>query len=163
MYCAHAAGVSREGTKCIRQAAIMQANLVNSLHIKSTGFHEVLHHGQLTFLGCKVQGCVSIIIRVKKVALHLGGKVLSNGKMSAHSTYVKGIESILHWTIGIGLQPISTCTHTQSGPWTSNYTSTTCNVPCVQWYMWHDNIMEIVHVSSFCFRPHVNTYWFLML
>ena len=51
----------------------MQANLANGLQIKSTGSHEVLHHGQLTKIGCKVQGCVSVIIRVKEVALHLGG------------------------------------------------------------------------------------------
>ena len=73
----------------------MQANLVNGLHIKSTGCHEVLHHGQLTKIGCKVQGCVSIIIRVKEVAHHLGGKVLSNSKMAAHGTQEKGISSSL--------------------------------------------------------------------
>ena len=69
----------------------MQANLVNGLHIKSTGSHEVLHYGQLTKIGCKVQGCVSVIIRIKEVALHLGDKVLSNGKMAALSTQEKGI------------------------------------------------------------------------
>ena len=69
----------------------MQANLVNGLHIKSTGRHEVLHHGQLTLLGCPVQGCVPSIIRVKEVALHLGGHVLSNGKMAFHCTQEKGI------------------------------------------------------------------------
>ena len=73
----------------------MQANLVNGLHIKSTGSHEVLHHGQLTKIGCKVQGCVSVIIRVKEVVLHLGGKVLSNGKMAFHGTQEKGISSSL--------------------------------------------------------------------
>ena len=73
----------------------MQANLVNGLHVKSTGSHEVLNHGQLTKTGCKVQGCVSIIIRVKEVALHLGGKVLSNGNMAALSTQEKGISSSL--------------------------------------------------------------------
>ena len=74
----------------------MEANLVNGLHIKSTGPHEVLHHGQLTLLGCPVQGCVSSIIRVKEVALHLGGKVLSNRKMATNGTQVKGIASSLH-------------------------------------------------------------------
>ena len=74
----------------------MKANLVNGLHIKSTGSHEVLHYEQLTRLGCPVQGCVSIIIRVKEVALHLGGKVLNNRKMAFHGTQVKGIASSLH-------------------------------------------------------------------
>ena len=32
----------------------MQANLVNGLHIKSTGSHEVLHHEHLTKIGCQV-------------------------------------------------------------------------------------------------------------
>ena len=74
----------------------MPANLVNGLHIKSTGSHEVLHHGQLTKIGCKVQGCASLIIRVKEVALHLGGKILSNGKMAFYGTQEKGISSSLH-------------------------------------------------------------------
>ena len=74
----------------------MHSNLVKGLHIKSTGPHEVLHHGQLTKIGRIVQGCVSIVIRVKEVALHLGGKVLSNSEMAAHGTQVKGIESSLH-------------------------------------------------------------------
>ena len=74
----------------------MEANLVNGLHIKSTGFHEVLHHGQVTLFGCPVQGCVAIIIAVKEVAPHLGGKVLSNRKMAAPSTQEKGIASSLH-------------------------------------------------------------------
>ena len=74
----------------------MESNLVNGFHIKSTGSHKVLHHGQLTLLGCPVQGCVSSIIRVKEVALHLGGKVLSNRKMAALSTQEKGIASSLH-------------------------------------------------------------------
>ena len=73
----------------------MEADLVNGLHIKSTGSDEVLHHGQLTKIGCKVQGCVSVIIRVKEVALHLGGKVLNNGKMAFHGTQKKGISSSL--------------------------------------------------------------------
>ena len=73
----------------------MQANLVNGLHIKSTGSHEVLHHGQLPIIGCKVQGCGSVIIRVKEVALHLGGKVLGNGKMAFSGTQEKGISSSL--------------------------------------------------------------------
>ena len=62
------------------------ANLVNGLHIKSEGSLEVLHHGQPIIIGCPVQGCGSIIIRVKGVALHLGAKVLSNSKMAASST-----------------------------------------------------------------------------
>ena len=74
----------------------MLANLVPCFHVKSTGSHEVLHHGQLTLLGCPVQGCVSSIIRVKEMAPHLGGKVLSNRKMAAHSTQKKGIVSSLH-------------------------------------------------------------------
>ena len=74
----------------------MLANLVPCFHIKSTGPHEVLHHGQLTRFGCPVQGCVSNIIRVIEVALHLGGKVLSNRKMAAHGTQEKGIASSLH-------------------------------------------------------------------
>ena len=69
----------------------MEANLVNGLHIKSTGSHEVLHHGEMTKIGCYVQGCVPIIIRVKEVVLHLGSKVLSNRKMTANGTQVKGI------------------------------------------------------------------------
>ena len=73
----------------------MQANLVNGLHIKSTRSHEVLHHGQLTKIGCKVQGCGSIVIRVKEVASHLGGKVLSNGKVAICGTQEKGIVSCL--------------------------------------------------------------------
>ena len=96
VYCAHAAGVFREGTKHTSdKQQTMQANLVSGLHIKSTGSHEVLHHGQLTKIGCKVQGCVPVIIRVKEVALHLGGKVLSNGKMAFHGTQEKGISSSL--------------------------------------------------------------------
>ena len=78
----------------------MQANLVSGLHIQSTGSHEVLHHGQVTKIGCKVQGWVSVIIRVKEVALHLGAKVLSNGKMAFNCTQVKGISSALQWMIG---------------------------------------------------------------
>ena len=78
----------------------MQANLFNGLHIKSTGFHEVLHHGQQTKTGCKVQGCVPVIVRVKEVALHFGGKVLSKRKMTTLSTQVKGISSSLQWRIG---------------------------------------------------------------
>ena len=78
----------------------MQANLVNGLHIKSTGSHKVLPHRQLTKISCKVQGCVSVIIRVKEVALHLGGKVLSNSKMAAHNTQEKGISSSLQSMIG---------------------------------------------------------------
>ena len=74
----------------------MEANLVDGLHIKSTGSHEVPHHGQVTKIGCQVQGCVPIIIRVKEVALHLGGKVLSNRKMAFHGTQEKGIVSSLH-------------------------------------------------------------------
>ena len=74
----------------------MLANLVPCFQITSTGSHEVLHHGQLTLLGCPVQGCISIIIRVKEVALHLGGKVLSNHKMAAHGTQEEGIASSLH-------------------------------------------------------------------
>ena len=64
----------------------MEANLINGLHIKSTGSHEVLHHGEMTKIGCPVQGCVPIIIRVKEVVLHLGSKVLSNRKMAANGT-----------------------------------------------------------------------------
>ena len=101
----------------------MEANLVNGLHIKSTGSHEVLHHGQLTLLGCPVQGCVSSIIRVKNVALHLGGKVLSNRKMAANGTQVKGIASSLHWAIRTGSQQITTCAHVQGAPcWTLVHT-----------------------------------------
>ena len=74
----------------------MEANLGNGLHIKSTGFHKVLHHGQLTKIGCQVQGCVPIIIRVKEVALHLGSKILSNRKMATNGTQEKGIASSLH-------------------------------------------------------------------
>ena len=85
---------------CSRCVQTMQANLVNGLYIKSTGSHEVLHHGQVTKIGCKVQGCVSVLIRVKEVALHFGGKVLSNGKMAFHDTQVKGISSALQWMIG---------------------------------------------------------------
>ena len=95
LYCAPAAGVSREVTKASDKQQTMYANLVNCLHIKSTGCHKVLHHGQLALLGCQVQGCVSIIIRVKEVALHYGGKVLSNGKMATTSTQVKGIAPFL--------------------------------------------------------------------
>ena len=73
----------------------MQVNLVNGLHIKSKGSDEVLHHGQPIIIGCQVQGCGSIIIRVKEVALHLRGKVLSNSKMAASSTQEKGIVSAL--------------------------------------------------------------------
>ena len=73
----------------------MQANLVNGLRIKSTGSHEVFHHGQLTIIDCKVQGCGSVIIRVKEVALHLGGKVLSNSKMATHGTQENSISSSL--------------------------------------------------------------------
>ena len=73
---------------------------VNGLHIKSTGSHEELSYGPLTKIGCKVQGCVSVIIRVKEVALHLGGKVLSNSKMAFHGTQVKGISPSLQWMIG---------------------------------------------------------------
>ena len=73
----------------------IEANLVNG-HVKSTGSHEVLHYGQLTLLGCPVQSCVSTIIRVKEVALHLGGKVLNNRKMAFHGTQEKGIASSLH-------------------------------------------------------------------
>ena len=76
----------------------MHANLVNDLHIKSVWSHEVLHHEQLALLGCPVQSCVSIIIQVKEVAIHFRGKVLSNSKMAAHGTQVKGIASPLHWT-----------------------------------------------------------------
>ena len=74
----------------------MQANLVSGLYIKTTGRHEVLHHGQLTLLSCTVQGCESIVIRVKEVALHLGDKVLSKGKMATSSTQMKCIASALH-------------------------------------------------------------------
>ena len=93
----------------------MQANLVNGLHIKSTGFHEVLHHWQLTKIGCMVQGCGSIIIGVIEVALHIGGKVLSNSKMAAHGTQEKGISSSLQWMIGQAhnrSQPVHTYTYT---------------------------------------------------
>ena len=96
VYCVHAAGVFREVTKASDKQYIMQANLIPCFHIKSTGSHEVLHHGQLALLGCPVQGCVSIIIRVKEVALHFWGKVLSNSKMATHGTQVKGIASSLH-------------------------------------------------------------------
>ena len=94
---------------------IMQANLIPCFHIKSTGSHEVLHHGQLALLGCPVQGCVSIIIRVKEVALHFWGKVLSNSKMATNSTSIKGIVSPLHWTTGTGSQQITTCAHMHAG------------------------------------------------
>ena len=75
---------------------IMYANLGNGLHIKSTGSHEVLHHAQMTKIGCYVQGCVPIIIRVKEVALHFGSKILSNRKMATNGTQEKGIASSLH-------------------------------------------------------------------
>ena len=75
---------------------IIWVNLVPCFQIKSAGSHEVLHHGQLAHLGCIVQGCVPTIIRVKEVALHLWGKVLSNSKMATSSTQVKGIASSLH-------------------------------------------------------------------
>ena len=78
----------------------MQANLVNGLHIKSTGSHEVLHHGQLTKIGCKVQGCVSNVISIEEVFLHHGGKALGNSKMAALRTQKKGIASALHGAIG---------------------------------------------------------------
>ena len=97
------------GSRCVQT---MQANLVNGLYIKSTGLHEVLHHGQVTKIGCKVQGCVSVLIRVKEVALHFGGKVLGNGKMAFHGTQVKGISSILQGMIGQAhnrSQPTHTC------------------------------------------------------
>ena len=74
----------------------IEANLVDGLHIISTGSHEVLHHRQVTKIGCHVQGCVPIIIRVKEVAPHLGSKVLSNRKMAFHGTQEKGIVSSLH-------------------------------------------------------------------
>ena len=75
---------------------IIWVNLVPCFQIKSTGSHEVLHHGQLIKTGCNVQGCVSIIIRVKEVALHLRDKVLSNSKMATSSTQVEDIASSLH-------------------------------------------------------------------
>ena len=90
----------------------MQTNLAPCFHIKSTGSHEVLHHGQLTLVGCPVQGCVSSNIRVKEVALYLGCKVLSNGKMAFHGTQEKGISSSLKWMIRQAhnrSQPIHTC------------------------------------------------------
>ena len=74
----------------------MEANLVDGLHIKSTGSREVLHYRQVTKIGCHVQGCVPIIIRVKEVALHLGSKILSNRKMAFNGTQEKGIASSLH-------------------------------------------------------------------
>ena len=113
VYCAHAAGVSRESTKRTSdKQQTMQANLVNGLYIKSTGLHEVVHYGQLTKIGCKMQGGGSVIIRIKEVALHLGGQVLSNGKMAFNGTQKKGISTFLHRMIGQAhnrSQPVHTC------------------------------------------------------
>ena len=88
--------MSREVTIASDKQQSIYPNLVPCFHIKSTGFHEVLYCGQLALLGCPVQGCVSIVIRVKEVALHLGEKVLCNSKMATSSTQKKGIVSSLH-------------------------------------------------------------------
>ena len=91
-----AAGVHGQRSHRIASDKQQMANLVDGLNIKSTGSHKVLHHGQPTLLGGPVQRCVSIIIRIKEVVLHLGGKVLSNYQMATNSTFIKGIESSLH-------------------------------------------------------------------
>ena len=149
----------------------MLANLVPCFHIKSTGPHEVLHYGQLTLLGCPVQGCMSIIIRVKEVALHLGGKVLSNHKMATNGTCIKGIEPSLHWTIRTGSEQITICAHMQGAPcwlkeqlywcYYSNYTILLENT-CMQWYMPCDNEIDNPSFATECWYTHWIE-WFVTL
>ena len=105
----------REVTIASDKQQSIYPNLVPCFHIKSTGFHEVLYCGQLALLGCPVQGCVSIVIRVKEVALHLGEKVLCNSKMATSSTQEKGVVSSLHWTIGTGSQQLTICAYMHAG------------------------------------------------